>query len=205
MAERNQGVIAALAGNIGGVRLLPPALLLATGLLVYFNSFWGKFLFDDRLHILGYRRLTTLWPPWEAMSRHRPVVDYSLALNYAICGAHEWGYHAVNVAVHLVAGLTLYGIVLRTLLRMGSREESLDTSCQLSQSQWCAFAIAAMAPNGTGSQSAFASNPAEYAKLRARRLGGGNSRDLRHGGLRMDPREFCNKFGRGLADTTCPD
>ena len=29
MAERNQGVIAALAGNIGGVRLLQPALLLA--------------------------------------------------------------------------------------------------------------------------------------------------------------------------------
>ncbi len=144
MKDRSEGAIPALAGSEGRVRLLQPALLLATGILAYFNSIWGAFLFDDRLHILGYRRLTTLWPPWEALSRHRPVVDYSLALNYAICGEHEWGYHVVNVAVHLVATLALYGIVRRTILPSGRREEMFDTSGQIAQSGWCAFAIAAI-------------------------------------------------------------
>lgn len=142
MKEYSEGTTSALAGSEGRVRLLQPALLLAIGILTYLNSFWGTFLFDDRLHILGYRRMTTLWPPWEALTRHRPVVDYSLALNYAICGTREWGYHFVNIAIHIAASLALYGVVRRTLLLMGRREVTLNTSDQLGQSGWCAFSIA---------------------------------------------------------------
>lgn len=144
MKELSKGAIPALAGSEGRMRLLQPGLLLATGILGYFNSLGGVFLFDDRLHILGHRRLTTLWPPWAALKRHRPVVDYSFALNHAIFGHHEWGYHVVNVAIHLVAALALYGVVRRTLLLMGKRGETIDTSNLSAQSGWCAFAIAAL-------------------------------------------------------------
>ena len=44
----------------------------------------------------------------------RPVVQFTLALNHSL-GGGVWGYHAFNLAIHLLAALTLFGIVRRTL------------------------------------------------------------------------------------------
>ncbi|MGB2987436.1 MAG: tetratricopeptide repeat protein, partial [Phycisphaerae bacterium] len=126
-------------------RLLPPVLIIAVGLVTYVNSFAGVFLFDDRLHILGTRRLETLWPLWEALARRRPVVDYSLAVNYVIGGESVWSYHAVNLAIHILAGLTLYGIVRRTLLRevrVASRLPLPDGRGSGRASTWLALVVA---------------------------------------------------------------
>jgi Tfp pilus assembly protein PilF len=46
----------------------------------------------------------------------RPILSLSLALNYALGGYKVFGYHVFNLAVHILAALTLYGIVRRTLL-----------------------------------------------------------------------------------------
>lgn len=96
-------------------RLFFPLSIVTAGLTVYYNSFAGVFLFDDRSHILGDRRLKALWSLWEAVTRRRAVVDYSLALNYEVGGESSWGYHAVNLTIHILAALTLFGIVHRTL------------------------------------------------------------------------------------------
>jgi len=47
----------------------------------------------------------------------RPLVNFSLAINHALGGQSVAGYHAFNLAVHLLAALTLFGLVRRTLLR----------------------------------------------------------------------------------------
>lgn len=47
----------------------------------------------------------------------RPVVNVSLALNYALGGLDPFGYHAFNLGVHLIAALLLFGLVRRTLER----------------------------------------------------------------------------------------
>jgi len=96
-------------------RILLPLLIIAAGLLAYASSFSGVFLFDDRHHVIGEQRLESLWPLSEVLSRRRPIVDYTIAINHAISGEKPWGYHAVNVGVHLLAALTLFGIVRRTL------------------------------------------------------------------------------------------
>ena len=49
-------------------------------------------------------------------------MNFSLAVNYALGGYDVWGYHALNLAIHILAGLTLYGIVRRTLLSPLLRE-----------------------------------------------------------------------------------
>ncbi len=43
------------------------------------------------------------------------MVSWTLAANYAWGGLEPVGYHAVNLLVHLAAGLLLYGLVRRTL------------------------------------------------------------------------------------------
>ena len=102
--------------------VLPPLLIVAAGLIVYSNSFSGVFLFDDAPHIVHNERIRHLWPLTELFSEHRPVLDLSLAINYALGELDVWGYHAVNLAVHLLAGLTLYGVIRRSLSREGLKD-----------------------------------------------------------------------------------
>ena len=92
-------------------------LVAAAGLSVHLNSFTGVFVFDDAAHILQKDRIRQLWPPWEVIGGRRPVSDTTLAVNYKLGGLEVWGYHAVNVSVHVLAGLTLFGVVRRTLVR----------------------------------------------------------------------------------------
>ncbi len=101
-------------------------LIITAGVVAYHNSFWGPFILDDLGNIVENSTIHHLWPIWKALSPSRtslvggrPVVNLSLALNYALGGATVWGYHAFNLGVHILAGLTLYGIVRRTGLRHG--------------------------------------------------------------------------------------
>ncbi|MCH8966642.1 MAG: tetratricopeptide repeat protein [Planctomycetes bacterium] len=106
----------AKAGPSFDRRSLLPLLLIAAGIAAYFNSFSGAFLFDDHRHILDNARIRQVWPPWEAMSGRRPVLDLTFALNHAVGRFEVWGYHAVNLAIHITAALTLFGLIRRTLL-----------------------------------------------------------------------------------------
>ena len=44
------------------------AFLVAAGLIVYGNSLWGVFIFDDQNSILGNPQIRRLWPLWNAFS-----------------------------------------------------------------------------------------------------------------------------------------
>ena len=114
-----------------------PILVVLAGLAAYATSFSGEFLLDDDRLIAKNERIHELWPPWDIIAGgRRPVVELSLALNYAIGRLDVWGYHAFNLAVHILAALTLFGIVRRTLLREASRDRR-----QRSPS-WFALAVA---------------------------------------------------------------
>ena len=98
-------------------RRMIPIALVGAGLAAYANSFAGAFLLDDLRRIVDNPQIRHLWPPWQVIAgTSRPLVELSLALNYALGGLNVWGYHAVNLAVHISAALTLYGLVRRTLL-----------------------------------------------------------------------------------------
>jgi tetratricopeptide (TPR) repeat protein len=110
--------------------LLAGALLVLAGLAAYHNSFRVPFVFDDVPAIVENPTIRQLWPLWIPLSpphdsglpvSGRPLVNFSLALNYANGGTAVVGYHALNLAVHLLAGLTLLGVVRRTLLQPALR------------------------------------------------------------------------------------
>jgi tetratricopeptide (TPR) repeat protein len=111
------------AAGRGGIWLCA-ALIIAAGLVAYHDSFHGPFVFDDVLAISenpSIRRLSALGdvlvPPHQAATAQgRPVLNLSLALNYAMEGVNPSGYHWANLLIHIAAGLALFGIVRRTLL-----------------------------------------------------------------------------------------
>jgi tetratricopeptide (TPR) repeat protein len=74
-------------------------LLIGVGVATYYNSFAGAFLLDDDGRIVQNPQIRQFWPPWQVMAHSaRPVLDLSIAINYALGGLNVWGYHAVNVA-----------------------------------------------------------------------------------------------------------
>ncbi len=99
------------------------ALILACGLAAYSGSLSGPFVFDDASSITANPTIRHLWPLWDVLAtpaanvtaQGRPVFNLSLAINYAVSGTDVWSYHALNLVIHLLAGLTLFGIVRRTL------------------------------------------------------------------------------------------
>ncbi|MFY9610672.1 MAG: tetratricopeptide repeat protein [Blastocatellia bacterium] len=101
------------------------ALIVVVGVLVYVNSFGGQIVFDDVV-ITDDSSIRQLWPPWGAMSSpkqvSRPLVGLSLAINYAMSGTGLWSYHLFNLVIHILAALTLFGVVRRTLLTDGLKD-----------------------------------------------------------------------------------
>jgi tetratricopeptide (TPR) repeat protein len=109
---------------------LAAAVIAVAGLAAYSGSFSGVFLLDDVASIVDnptIRHLThvgaVLTPPAGGglTVGGRPLLNLSLAVNYAIGGNRVWSYHALNLAIHILAGLTLFGIVRRTLEKPAAR------------------------------------------------------------------------------------
>jgi tetratricopeptide (TPR) repeat protein len=94
-----------------------PAFLVAAAILAWANSLGGAFVFDDKSRILRDASMHTMEHPGRLLSdTSRPVLKLSLALNYAAGGRDPRGYHAVNLAIHVLAGLALFGALRRSLL-----------------------------------------------------------------------------------------
>jgi tetratricopeptide (TPR) repeat protein len=98
--------------------------LVVAGALAYATSFSNPFLYDDQPAIVTNATIRTLSPlsvplspPRDTPVAGRPLVNLSLAANYASGGLDVTGYHATNLALHLLVALLLCGIVRRTLRR----------------------------------------------------------------------------------------
>src|SRR5215218_3508279 len=87
--------------------------IVAAAVLAFHNSFRGPFVFDDTSSIVTNTTIRTLWPLTGPLSpplanvtaQGRPILNLSLALNYAFGGTAVEGYHVVNVVIHVLAAL----------------------------------------------------------------------------------------------------
>lgn len=98
-------------------------LIAVCGLLAYADSFDAPFVFDGSNYLFSNEAIRTLWPPDELLTfaQTRPVGYVSFALNYQLGllvwddGYHLASWHATNLAIHIAAACTLFGIARRTL------------------------------------------------------------------------------------------
>lgn len=104
--------------------LLAGMVLLLAALAAYHNSFSGPLVYDDIPAIKDNPTIRQLWPLSTVLTppsdsgitvNGRPIVNLSLAINYAIGGTEVVGYHVFNLAIHVMAGLALFGVVRRSL------------------------------------------------------------------------------------------
>jgi protein O-mannosyl-transferase len=100
----------------------PFALVAAAAILTYANALGHPLLFDDAGSIIDNPTIRSVASsirggPVQGALAGRPIVNISLALNYAAHGVAPWGYHAVNLAVHALCAMLVFAL-LRRLLRL---------------------------------------------------------------------------------------
>ncbi len=115
---RTRGPVAATRREVPGI-----VFTLVLVALLYLNSLKAPFAFDDVSAVTQNQTIRQLWPPWNALNPPlesagalgRPVVNYSLAVNYALGGLDVRVYHLTNLGLHLSVTLALWGILRRAL------------------------------------------------------------------------------------------
>ncbi len=133
--------------------LISACVIALAGLAAWYNSLSTPFFFDDEAVVLRNPTIRHLWPLWTALSppdtgggsgvTARPVINLSLAVNYALGGLDVRGYHLLNVIVHILAALALFGVV-RWTFAFGPSATSPPgrNRFAFADGDWAAFAVA---------------------------------------------------------------
>jgi tetratricopeptide (TPR) repeat protein len=116
-----------------GVFLL---LLMIAGTLVYSNTFQSSFVFDDinfitkndpNVHMTEFSRDALKKAAFEGKPRHRYLPNISFAVNYYFGAEKLFGYHVVNLGIHLFTGIFLF-FLFNATLRLCSRQDKTRLS-----------------------------------------------------------------------------
>ncbi len=104
------------------------ALLAGTAWIVYGRAVEAPFIYDDSAGVTGNESIRSLWPLVGDAAQHgplnprkdittsgRPLVNFSLAVNYHFGQLNPAGYHLFNLIVHVLSAILLMVIVQRTL------------------------------------------------------------------------------------------
>jgi protein O-mannosyl-transferase len=116
-----------------GLKLVLLALL---GACVWLNSLMGVFALEDQRLIVNNPDVRSLGLSRQAWLSGQRLATWTFALNHAVSQDRPWSYHLVNVALHVLAGLALFGLACRTLLRQADRPRWQEMA------PWLAFLIA---------------------------------------------------------------
>lgn len=103
------------------------ALAVGAAVAAYSNSFSGVYFPDDINSIHNNPAIKQLWPVWDYFrsaaggdvsgTTGRPLLNLSLGVNYALNGINPFGYHLLNLIVHLLSALLLFAVARRTMER----------------------------------------------------------------------------------------
>jgi hypothetical protein len=92
------------------------SILIATvAVIIYSNSFYASFHFDDTPAIVENYAIHRVDLKEIFSTSSRPVLDLTFALNYYFGKLNVFGYHLVNLMLHIANGVMLYFILLWTI------------------------------------------------------------------------------------------
>ena len=104
-------------------------LIAAVAFITYSNTFDASFHFDDIQSIVENYAIHRFDIKQIFSGSARPVLDLTFALNYHFGKLDVFGYHLVNLLLHIANGVMLYFILLRTMQKSeGQTAESGDIS-----------------------------------------------------------------------------
>ncbi|KPJ97444.1 MAG: hypothetical protein AMJ60_11110, partial [Desulfobacterales bacterium SG8_35] len=101
------------------------ALLILSGIIIaiYANTFGSPFVFDDNVNIVfneSIRLQEINWQSIKSMTALNPnkwrfIPNLSFGLNYYAGGFNVFGFHLVNIVIHIATAFVFYLLSLTTL------------------------------------------------------------------------------------------
>ena len=102
-------------------------IILAAGMIVYFNSLFNGFVWDDEEQIVNNPIIRSVGNIGQAFGAgtfysggaglakgfYRPVVTVYYMLVYSVFKLHAWGYHLAQIAIHLMSAVLIYKLLAR--------------------------------------------------------------------------------------------
>jgi len=113
--------------KISSIHLFSIIIILCFGIIVYSNSYYCPFHFDDFPSIVNnsyIRNIYHLHSIWHSLPR-RFILYLSIAFNYHFNGKEVLGYHLFNLGVHLGAAILVWWLILLTFLTPAIKEEKI--------------------------------------------------------------------------------
>ncbi len=103
-----------------GIKLFLALLFLVVVIVTHGGSFHGEFVFDDTGSIVENTSIRSLTSLSKVLTdgeyttvAGRPLLNLSLALNYALGGVRVEGYHAINYLIHAANVFLLFSLLRR--------------------------------------------------------------------------------------------
>lgn len=121
-------------------------LLLVVVFLAHGGSLHGAFLLDDlgaivdneSIHTLTLSSLqTVLWGGKFTTVAGRPLLNLTLAINYAWGGVHPEGYHVFNYVVHAASAFVLFSFLRRVLAQFSETGRAAVSLALTISLVWC--------------------------------------------------------------------
>jgi tetratricopeptide (TPR) repeat protein len=101
------------------------------GSIAYWNSFDVPLVFDDLASIQGNAALQFGESLTPALFATRPILYLTYALNYRLHGQQVWGYHLVNLVLHILNGILVLLIGIHVFRSLGVADSRAQVSAFL--------------------------------------------------------------------------
>ncbi|MBU2521796.1 MAG: hypothetical protein KKD50_06165 [Proteobacteria bacterium] len=111
--------------------LLAIFLISAIATIIYSNSFDCTFHFDDQQAIVENYAVHRFDLKEIFSTSNRPILDITLAVNYYFGKLNVFGYHLVNLLLHISNGIMLYLIILWTTALSSIKEKYQERSYRI--------------------------------------------------------------------------
>lgn len=115
------------------VKTLAIILISCLGIIVYSNTFYAPFHFDDTVFITSNFAIRNIHEPlniWQCFPC-RFVTLFSFAINYHFYKLNVFGYHLFNLMVHLCSAILVWWFVLLTLSTPAMKENKITRYANL--------------------------------------------------------------------------
>ena len=121
------------------------ALIVFVSVLVYWNSLGNPFVFDDNITLANNPQIRSFANIFHtdkgSALTGRPIVSFTFAANYAMGGLNVTGYRLVNISLHVLVALLLFGTVRRTIARFPATDLFSDRSAGIALAAALVWAV----------------------------------------------------------------
>ena len=121
-------MISILKGRLSGP--WPACILIVlTVVVIYGNTYHDEFVFDDVAQIKNNAAIRDLHPYFsrDRLLIPRGIVNLTFALNYHFGALDVFGYHLINIIIHILNGFLVYFLALTIFRRIFHLSESSKT------------------------------------------------------------------------------